>query len=90
MINNEFNKGEEDEQAFSGSRIQHYWFADFIILVGWFLPLQSIYLYTFLYKQMGLPYNRVLLLFNIIITIVIYIIKLSAHMYVCLYQAKIL
>ena len=32
MINNECVKGEEVEQVFSGSRVRHNWFADFIIL----------------------------------------------------------
>jgi len=39
-MNNEEKRGEEDEQVFSGSRIRHYWFADFIILFRGFHPLQ--------------------------------------------------
>ena len=41
MINKESIKGEEDEQTFSGSRIRHYWFADYIILFWGFLSLQK-------------------------------------------------
>jgi len=41
IINNEEKRGEEDEQVFSGSRIRHYWFADFIILFRGFHPLQK-------------------------------------------------
>ena len=40
MINNECIKGEEEEQVFSGSRIRHYWFVDFLILFRGYHPLQ--------------------------------------------------
>ena len=51
IINNEEKRGEEDEQVFSGSRIRHYWFADFIILFRGFHPLQYIVILYRGYKR---------------------------------------
>ena len=40
ILNKECVKGEEVEQVLSGSKIRHYWFADFIIIFRGFHPLQ--------------------------------------------------
>ena len=56
MINNECVKGKKVEKVFSGSRIWHNWFADFIILLRGFHILYIILICGFHNPLSGISY----------------------------------